>query len=381
MCKLPNKITLQKTALLFLGCIVLGSCNNSKIIPIIDLNKIDQSITLDLTDILKDISHIQISTDFLFSVNDEVYVTPQYLVIYGGKYSEGASLDLFSRTGEHIRKLAARGNGPGEFYSIEDFFVDEEDILYYKDMRYRDRLFRIDLANSGAALEPLQVDFTYLTTKYLNKKIYSFPNYRGSFTSVNDYPDSAIVAQSTSMPLGETKKFKGGHTYQYLVLGSSITSYYDEISLINLGYSDTLFTLKNDKLSPLCVLKQSNKMTDFSKGGNVIQMISAYQNGIVLSKIKVEYRESERAQNLTYLFEYFMLYDRKGTICKIDNTHVLNTNINLTDPEKNYPISSLLPVTCGKYGYMLVEHDILENQPANFDPDNDNPILIVGTLK
>ena len=373
-------MTLKKFFVFFLGCAILLSCNNSKTTPAIDLSKIDQSISLDLTDILKDISQVQISTDFLFSVNDQIYVTSRYLIISSDKYGDRASLDLFSRTGEHIRKLAERGNGPGEFYLIEDFFVDEEEqVLYYKDMGDRSRLYRIDL-NSGTVHDPLHIDFTYLTTKYLNGKIYSFPNYRGTFDQTNNYSDSAIVIQSTSLPFGEAKKVEGEHKYQFLPLGSTVTSYFDEITLINLGYSDTLFNLKDDKLSALCVLRLTNKMTGYEKGGSVAEIVSAYKNGIVLSKNNVEYKESERAQVLIYNTEYYALYDRKEGVYKIDSVRVMNTKIGLTDPEK-HPVSSLLPVTCGKYGYMLVEHSILETLPAGFDPENDNPVIIVGALK
>jgi len=366
----------EKLILLLLGCAMLFSCKNSKSVPIIDLNRLDQSISLDITDILKDISIVQISSDFLFSVHDQIYITPQYLIIHSAKYSDRESLDLFSRKGEHIRKLAARGNGPGEFYVIEDFFVDEDDILYYKDMWYRNCLFRIDLS-CGAMLDPLQIDFTYLTTNYMNGMIYSFPYYRGWFDQTNEYPDSAIVVSRVLLSSGEVKKFKGEHKYQFLFLGSSITSYHDEIVLINPGYSDTLFTLKDDKLSPLCVLHLSNKMTDTDKEGSVAQIISSYNNGVVLAKIDIV---PSPPYGITYYWKYFVLYDRKGSVYKIDNIHVMNTKISIAEPEK-YSIHSSLPIICGKYGYMLVEHDVLETKYEGFDPNNDNPIIIIGEIK
>ena len=80
---------------------MIFSCNDSKTIPIINLNRIDQSISLDLTDMLKDISMVQIGSDFLFSTDDEVYVTSQYLIIYTNEQS----IHLFGRDGKHIRKL------------------------------------------------------------------------------------------------------------------------------------------------------------------------------------------------------------------------------------------------------------------------------------
>lgn len=74
--------------IVFLGCILLFSCKNSKDIPIINLDRIDQSIGLDLNDILKDISIVQISKSFLHSVNDKIYVTQQYLILYSDKFSK-----------------------------------------------------------------------------------------------------------------------------------------------------------------------------------------------------------------------------------------------------------------------------------------------------
>ena len=375
---------MKKLILFFLGCTILISCNNNtKNVPIIDLNKIKHAIDLDLSVILNDISFVQISSDFLFSVDDQIYVTSQFLIIYRNKYSkETASLDLFNRNGVHIRKLATRGNGPGEFSLIEDFFVDDdENILYYKDMRNRTRLFRIDL-NNGITLDPLQIDFTYLTANYHQGKIYSFPDFKGWFTQTNESADSSIVVYSIALPSGEMTKYRGEHRYQFLVLGASISFYQDEIALINFGYSDTLFTFKDDKLIPRCVIDISNKMTDFEKGGDLARIISVYNNGIVLSKNNVTYQSyGERGGALNINTDYYVLYDRKGNVYKIDNTRVMNTTISLKDPEKNYLTSSLLPIICGKYGYMLVEHDVLETLPTGFDPNNDNPIIIVGEVK
>lgn len=113
-------------------------------------------------------------------------------------------------------------------------------------------------------------------------------------------------------------------------------------------------------------------MTDHTKGGSLFHLISAYNNGVVLAKINIEFRPP---MTVIYKNEYFALYDRNGKIYKIDNTHVKNIKIDLTDPE-SYPYSSL-PNICGKYGYMMVESDVLGDQ-SHLNPDNDNPIIIVG---
>ena len=198
----------KRIALLFFGIIILFSCKNSRTTPVIYMDKINQFINLELSDILTDISVVQISSDYLFSVNDLVYVASKYLIIC----NPGKTMHLFTRNGTYIRKLAERGNGPGEFLYIEDIYVDEEEnILYYTDMGHRNRcLSRIELS-SGMALDPLQVDFTCLTANYINGIVYSFPNYKGLFQT-NEYPDSATVFSSTSLPSGEVKKYKGGHS-------------------------------------------------------------------------------------------------------------------------------------------------------------------------
>ena len=374
-------LILGTIAILLLACVVTTSCRNAETIPIINLNKIDQSTSLDLNDLLTDISQVQISADFLLSMNDQIYVTPRYLIIYMDRYGNRPSLHLFSRSGEHIQKLAEKGNGPGEFYSIEDFFVDEdESTLYYVDMKDRTSLFRIDI-HSGAKLDPLSIDFSYLTTKYINGSVYSFPNYMGNFDQINKYTDSSIIALNTCLPSQEVQKYKGGQKYPFLVLGSTITSYLDEITLVNFGYSDTLFFLQNNKLVPLCILHLNNKMTDYQKGGSVPHLISAYNNGIVLSKTNFEYKINERAQVLIYTTEYYVLYDRKDAVYKIDNIHIYDTTINLTNPDHNFKDFSTFPATCGKFVYMMVGHDVLKTRSAGFDSTNDNPIIIVGALR
>jgi hypothetical protein len=319
----------------------------------------------------------------VLSIRDEVYVTSQFLIYYINR----ESLHLFDRNGKHIRKLAEKGRGPGEFNSISYFFVDvEEQILYYLDQPPTS-LHRIDLS-SGMALDPLQIDFTHLTTNYINGKIYSFQRFlvMGStatlFFKEDAYPDSTLIC-SISLLNGEMDKYQVQHKYSPIVNGTSIASYYNEIAFLNLSYSDTLFVLKDNKLNPLCVLRFSNKTTSSTiqiRGsstpiGNTFEIISAYNNGIVLLK------KGDKG------LEYLALYDRKGSVCKISNTIVMGTQINTEAQERAHghrglggKLSELIPLTCGKYGYMVVEHHVLQNLPAHFDPDNDNPILIVGTL-
>ena len=378
MKKKNKKMTLKKFILLFLVCVLVISCRNTKGISIINLSNIHQSISLDLTDLLKDISMVQITTDIVLSPDDQIYVTSQYLIILINRQS----LHLFSRDGEYIRKIAERGNGPGEFNSLNKFFVDEDEhVLYYIDnMQVPFRLNRIDI-NSGKALEPLSVDFNFLTVNYINGKVYSLPSFRYAGRSIvaGTFPDSAVVACSISLPSGGIEKHKGHHSYSYLQLGATIASYYDEVVLLNYDYSDTLFTLKNNQLSPLCVLHLSDKMKNPIDGGSGCEIIASFSKGIVLSKINLVSFPSR--PGVIHSGREFALYDRKGGVFKIDNIHVMGTQIDFPSPEDNRRLSSFLPITCGNYGYMLFEHDFFEARPAGFDSDNDNPIIVVGMLK
>ena len=376
---MKNKQFTCKTALIFLGCILFFSCKSPKEIPIIDLNRIDQSISLDLADILKDISIVQIGPDFLLSTTDQIYVTSNYLIIL----INNESLHLFSRDGVHIRKLAERGNGPGEFYSIRYLFVDEDEcILCYVDGPNFASLSRIDIG-SGKVLEPLPIDFNFLMVKYINGKVYGLPSFRYAGRSIiaGTFPDSAIVACSFSLPSGEMEKYQGHHSYSYIQLGSTISSYYDEILLLNYDYSDTLFTLKGRKLSPQYVLHLSDKMNNTNDGGSTCSILFVYNKGIVLSKETLVPSRPPRPGVMYSGREFFALLDRNGNVFKIDNILVMGAQINIKNSENPWILPSLLPVTCGKYGYMLVDHDFFEARPANFDPNNDNPIIIVGILK
>jgi len=378
MKKQNKKLTLKKFVLLFWGCVLVFSCENSKTIPTINLNDINQSISLNLEDMLKDISMVQISSDIMLSADDQIYVTSQYLIILINRQS----LHLFRKDGEHIRKIAERGNGPGEFNSINKFFVDEDErVLYYIDhSQVPFRLNRIDI-HSGKVLEPLPIDFNFLTVNYINGKVYSLPSFRYAGRSIvaGTFPDSAVVACSISLPYGEMEKYKGHHSYSYLQLGATIASYYDEVVLLNYDYSDTLFTLKNNQLSPLCILHIPDKMKNTADGGSGCEIIADYNKGLVLSKINLVTMSPR--PGVLHSGREFALYDKKGGVFKIDNINVMGMQINFPRPEDNLRLSSFLPVICGNYAYMLFEHDFFETQPAGIDPDNDKPIIIVGTLK
>ncbi|MDR2586429.1 MAG: 6-bladed beta-propeller [Prevotellaceae bacterium] len=370
-------MTLRRLFLLLIAYIMIFSCNAPKTVPIINLSNISQSISLDLTDMLKDISMVQINSDFLLSTDDEIFVTTEYLIIYTNKQS----IHLFDRDGNHIRKLTERGNGPGEFYALRDFFVDEnERILYYRDENNYTRLIRIDISN-GKVFDPLQIDFNFMTMDYINGKVFNLPMFRyaGRSFRAGAFPDSAIVARSVSLPSGEVEKYHGYHSYSYLFAGSTIISYSDEIFLLNYDYSDTLFSLKDNRLRPLYVLRLSDKITNVDVGGNGCEIVSICDKGIVLSKNKLEPFPS---RGVVYTSgRDFVFLDRKGNVFNIDSIHMMGTQVDLMDNDNPWRLSSLLPVTCGKYGYMMVEHDFFETLPADFDIDNDNPIIIVGTLK
>ncbi|MCL2728348.1 MAG: hypothetical protein FWD56_08200, partial [Bacteroidales bacterium] len=197
------------------------------------------------------------------------------------------------------------------------------------------------------------------------------------------FPDSAIIAGSVLLPSGEMEMYRGQHRYSFLSLGSTITSYNNEILLLNYDYSDTLFTLKDNRLNPLYVLRLSDKMTGTAQGGSGCEIISVYNRGIVLSKNKLEYyNRTPRTVGVAIFGREFVLLDREGNVFRIDDIHVMDTQINLSNTNPSIrQLSSFLPIICGKYGYMLFEHDVLATRPANFDPDNDNPIIIVGELK
>jgi hypothetical protein len=219
----------------------------------------------------------------------------------------------------------------------------------------------------------------------VNGKIYCLPNINltrgGQYYPKGGYPDSSVVASSFSLSTGEIEKYHGQHNYSPLLRGSSITSYYDEILLTNLGYSDTLFTLLNNKLTPLYLLRVSNKIKRFEEviGSSACELVSAYKNGIVFLKISLV--KDSNPWGYRFAFDdFYRLYDRERNVFKISNIRVMNSVIN-HEGARLSPISSYLPVTCGKYAYMMVERDVLKELPAHFDPKNDNPIIIVGTLK
>ena len=368
--------------------IVLFSCTNPSSAIVIDLDRVENRCNVNLSDILEDISVVSIDSniDFLFSTDSKVYVTSNYIVINNNK-----SLHLFNRQGEHIRRLSGQGNGPSEFLIIENFFIDE-DILYYKDIKDQTKLFRINL-QSSETLSPLSIDLTYLSEiVYANKQIYSCPSYSGYFDNVSKDVDSVVVAYSISVPSCEIEKHKGYHDYNFLMLGSTLTSYKNEIALINLGYSDTLFTLQKNNLNPLCVLTISNKMLDYTKGGKGIHLISANNKGIILAKMNFEYKAGGERIFFLYNPDYYVLYDRENTLNKISSINFMGGKILADEYIADYKngstkISSLFPVSTGKYGYIIIDPEYARDFPelmkqiANIPNNNDNPYIIVGEFR
>ena len=360
------------------------SCNsNPSLVSVVDIDDVSNSINVELSDFLKDIEVVELETTEynLFAVEHHsiifAYITNTSIVI-----RTSGAIYQFDRQGKYLRKLTEKGNGSREFISIRFCFVDEDaEILYYVDVRTQGMIHRIDLT-SGQFLEPVQANMSRLDPWLCkNNSIYGFPTNRGGTFDATS-PDSSVVAFQYDVSSGIMKKFYGNHKYTIQPLGKSMVEYGNYLFLFNMHYSDTLYQLQDNTLYPRFLVKMNNKMTNFTKGGDMLVLLFEYEQGIVLEKTSITYQslsiEGELAHGLSYYPEQYLLLSLVGGLQHIAQVYINPLDITIktetwTQHERGeggtenifYPF----PKPSGSYGYLLVEQE------------EDNPHIIIGKIR
>ncbi len=118
--------------LLSYGCQGPNKADTSDEMIVIDLTKKHEEISLKLEDFLDDIRLIRLETNEHSLLSHFYgYVGDQYIIAM----DFNNRILLFSADGRYIRTIAQKGKGPGEFNHIDAWDVDDsEQFLYYHDM-------------------------------------------------------------------------------------------------------------------------------------------------------------------------------------------------------------------------------------------------------
>jgi len=142
----PTKISSQLLILLVLGIGAVSSCKteteSKKTSYFINLNKVKDSVSYVLEDILDDVELVKLETreECLFD-RGNIFVTENYILVH----ADNKGVLQFSRKGSFIRTLIHSGKGPKEIQRIGWDIEEKTQTLFITDRNKQNAILSIDL--------------------------------------------------------------------------------------------------------------------------------------------------------------------------------------------------------------------------------------------
>lgn len=378
---------------------------------------------LNFSDILEDFKFVALETgdEFLVSPESNTCVSSKYIIA-----SNNNDIHLFDIEGKYLRKLIAKGNGPEEFNTIMSLLIDDNrDILYYTDMSDYDDNSKIRRVNlkTGKHLDPILTQNNALN--YIDSKgnIWGVGHSRvlvrlGEDSRDNQSKDSLPTILATKWS-PESEEFQKYHGTRYVNITNSmnisLVGYKDDVSLINLIYSDTLFNIgKKNLLTPLYSVKISDLDNDIMQSSVGLRLLFQYKGGIVLTKNKREVNVTRSGGNINSISirslpsEYLHI-DGNGVLKRLRNMYIdpLDYKVDIelysksrSDETIEKPLFSPFVNLFGNYGFIRFDsykildyYQELKNQGADKKildaieqvcdkvEEDGNPVYLIGRIK
>ena len=259
------------------GCSHQGDNSQNGVVTL-DFTRDYEGITLNLSDMVKDISIIRLETNenSLMSYF-KGFVGDKYILSFGRK-----SIKLFSSEGKFIQTIINRGKGPREFGYIDMWTVDEDEHFYYchdagkndiykynlDKRKFEDNIPFSDNGHLSGMVIVNDTTFAILTNSYSSYKYQCF--YQTFSGRVLD----GIVRDSVSIPKERSFKhavFMNTKNRKDIVLQPAS--------------SDTLYYLSGIKKIPSIYLKNNvTKISGSTKTGDVIELYNFIEDKVLLSK-------------------------------------------------------------------------------------------------
>jgi hypothetical protein len=186
---------MRNILIFFILLLAVLSCSNEKIKRndnlsghVIDMDKIETADTLKMSQLFKNAVPIVLETaqnSLIGEMIDKLYAMDSILII--ADFSDAKSIFVFNREGKFSHKIGQRGQGPGEYASIDDFCVDTVGKITYVLDRATDRIHKYEIY-SGKHIKSIKLSpnlsdsySTYSHIDYKNNALYfSGCNYANS---------------------------------------------------------------------------------------------------------------------------------------------------------------------------------------------------------
>ena len=298
----------------------------NKELYIIDIDKAEKVKEFFLSEICSNMKTIILETNenVLIGQVGGVQVYKDYIFVLDG--SKNVALYVFNMEGQFIRKYGSRGNGPGEYLSIEDFTIDTENEIIYLMDGDADQILLYDI-HTGKYVNKIKLEIrTYNCThiQYINEKLYTDINYWR-------ISDAGCMLQEIDLSTGKQKQcwldpqkynmgWNGGIATKRRMEESFFYGRHQEFCKYIQYFSDTIISIGKNQIEPYAVVKEKKWIT--SK--NLSKIIEESNNDIF--KIDQALIDKECSYNIHSFAEwndfisffytrqydkYFVLYNKK----------------------------------------------------------------------
>jgi len=288
---------MTKTLSILLVMIIFSSCNNSKS-PNLPDNKVDKSNDLPylieieqnlevtkavpLSSIGKELEYIPLETKPECMIEKILHILFSEDFIFIADYGK---ILQFDRKGNFLRQIGADGRGPGEYYGISGFCIDQKN--------------KTLLVNSFGGRKILEFDFNGSHIRSFDQPwrsfqffVYDTTGFIIHFTNDNDSTFySKYNFYITDHEFTPIHKIKRNFIRKSNIAAREIPLYYFNNILHFKQYTvDTLYTLENEKPKPYAIFKLGKSKLDPNimfdgRNQNVAQMVKEIENYFEISKI------------------------------------------------------------------------------------------------
>ena len=263
--------------------ISLFSCKSDKNIEsrIIDFDvKPKVEISLKFEDIVEKVKIVKIETrdDLVLPEYISLEITQEYIITISDE-----EINQFDTKGNHISRLAVKGNGPNEFNNPHSIIDQYKNRLYVMNSRDGRKVLRVNL-NTGEFLEPFTLDtpiYGYFVDDNENIVARLNLSYREGL-GLEKGIESRIFFMSTDDGALKDIVIKGNeyylYSYQDFMRDKKDMFYYDYI------VSDTLYTFDENGATPFMIFKATDKAENEITDGVEIHLRNIVADMFVVNK-------------------------------------------------------------------------------------------------
>lgn len=361
-------------------------------IPVLNLSSaIERTKDITLSDFIESITYIPLATtyDYLVDKNPKVYVTKDYIVTI----TTYTCLVFSRKNGEFIREIKHSGRGPGEYQGTSGFFNDLIPAYYFSGWNGNLVKYTMDGVFRGNVKIPGYEDNFVSPSVPMN---YSFINDSiivcDFLIALGTEPKSLMVFNEKGNILKIIPNHNILKTKQNFVLTTGESSFYrfnNNLFFQNM-YSDTVFQISIDKITPYFVLNRGKYSPPFeSKWWSYEKKL----NSNFISQ--PTYFENKRFISFNFYFgrdKYFSLYDKSIKLLKVvDSKSGIKNDIDgFMDISFDYLNSE------GELIGLIQANDLvswIEKNPEKFKVLNpglqkllninmtDNPVIVIAKFK